>query len=129
MKRVFHDNYQSRSSLQGRHKDLVQNWVPVWPQLDQGYPETFDEKFFKQLQPEDDYKPLLVSSLKKYKGERKLYRQLKIGMFTDYLDMHSYEENEQGLDIWSKDALVYNTRKRKLKHRLLDADIETDSEE
>jgi hypothetical protein len=35
-------------------------------------------------------------------------------MYKLYLDMHLYEESEQGLDIWTRDALVYNMEKFKM---------------
>jgi len=49
-------------------------------------------------------------------------------MYKGYIDMHLYEESEQGLDIWSKDALVYNLKKFKCDTRILDQNFEEDAD-
>ena len=38
--------------------------------------------------------------------------------------MHLYEESEQGLNIWSRDALVYNMEKFKMDTKLIDIDFD-----
>jgi len=38
--------------------------------------------------------------------------------------MHLYEESEQGLNIWTTDALVYNMEKFKMDTKLIDYDFD-----
>jgi len=45
-------------------------------------------------------------------------------MYNQYLDMHLYEESEQGLNIWTTDALVYNMEKFKMDTNLIDYDFD-----
>ena len=45
-------------------------------------------------------------------------------MYNQYLDMHLYEESEQGLNIWTTDALVYNMEKFKMDTKLINYDFD-----
>ncbi len=45
-------------------------------------------------------------------------------MYNQYLDMHLYEESDQGLNIWTTDALVYNMEKFKMDTKLIDYDFD-----
>jgi hypothetical protein len=73
-----------------------------------------DEAYSKKMEIDPAYEDIEVSSLRKYAGERQTNRILKLNMYKLYLDMHLYEESEQGLDIWTRDALVYNMEKFKM---------------
>lgn len=42
-------------------------------------------------------------------------------MYSGLIDMHLYEESEQGIDIWTKDAMVFNLNKFKMDTNLMDS--------
>jgi uncharacterized protein YpuA (DUF1002 family) len=55
-----------------------------------------------------------------------MYRRLKIGSIKNYIDLYVYEESEQGLDMWSKDSLVYSLGKFKMDPKMAVTDKELD---
>lgn len=55
-----------------------------------------------------------------------MYRRLKIGSIKNYIDLYVYEESEQGLDMWSKDSLVYSLGKFKMDPKMAITDKELD---
>ena len=114
-----------------RMREGNQNWVPVWPQLDQGYGGQFIWEDMERVgdQPEPDYADLDLSSVRHFKGEREIQRKLKLGHYSQYMDMHQHELNEGGeQDMWQKDNMIYNLGKFKMDKKLLgvdDADFDT----
>ncbi len=64
-----------------------------------------------------------ISSLRKIEGERSFYRALKLQFYEGQLDMHMYERNEQGMDMWHRDESKYNTKKFNADVELLDFDF------
>lgn len=113
-----------------------ENWVPVWPQLDQGYEDgnsthnTSAQILNSSTRPtkpdHKTYGEMDVSSLRKTEGERAFYRAMKLQFYESQLDMHLYERTEQGMDMWHRDESKYNTKKFNADVELLDFDFSED---
>ena len=60
-----------------------------------------------------------------------MYRQLKITMVKECMDFYSFDEGDKGLDMWSRDALMYNANKFKmdLKNVITEKDLEEDDDD
>ena len=74
----------------------------------------------------DDYRKYELSNLTCAEGERAYFRQLKIGHYKGYINMHMQEqyrnekETEQG--IWRSYDMVYNLSKFKVGEEFLHED-------
>ena len=45
-------------------------------------------------------------------------------MVKNYVDFYVYEESEQGLDMWSRDSMMYNLKKFRMgKNAITEEDI------
>jgi hypothetical protein len=75
---------------------------------------------------EADYESLDISSIRHFKGERAVQRNLKLGYYEKYVDMHRYEEPEHGGSLWTKDNMIYcvDKKSRHLDNKILDFDAE-----
>jgi hypothetical protein len=67
-----------------------------------------------------------ISSVRHFKGERAIQRNLKLGYYEKYVDMHRYEQPEHGGDLWTKDSMVFSVGKKtkNLDNQILDFDTE-----
>ena len=73
------------------------------------------------MPPEKPYTELDISSLRHYQGERSYQRRLKLNMYSQLVDMHLHESTEQGIDIWTRDAMVFNMKKFNMDANLMDS--------
>ena len=109
------EDLEEQRELASRAPGNSQNWVPVWPPLDQdtsGTAAGSKIQFDEAIEPR--YARLEVSSLSKRSGERTFYRQLRMGMVREYFDFYCYEESEQGPNMWSRESQLYNNQKFKM---------------
>lgn len=126
----------SLAHVKGHRFGRRENWVPVWPQLDQGYEDgnsagqtssTILNSSTVPVKPDHKtYQEVDVSSLRRTEGERAFYRALKLQFYEGQLDMHLYERSEQGMDMWHRDESKYNTKKFNADVDLLDFDFSED---
>ena len=130
------DDYLTQKDLAMRAPEASQNWVPVWPQLDQDYGDNFDgtqpreSPKYLDLGKERAYSDLEICSLRKYKGERQMYRQLRVDMVQKVFDFYVYEESEQGLNMWNRDSQRFNLQKFKMgKFAITEKDLELDEDD
>jgi hypothetical protein len=68
------DDINRKQQAGKRGRDWLQNWVPVWPQLDQGYGEAYVADDLRQKTGEGDYGHLEISTVRHFKGERAFWR-------------------------------------------------------
>ncbi len=71
-------------------KGLLENWIPVWPQLDEDFGGT--EKRFRD--EEHPYIEFDISSLRYYPRERADLRKIKVGYLLNSLDMYLHKDEE-----------------------------------